>query len=112
MNHLEQHHLMRYCRKYGLDYQEIDNSLTYWENKKHLQSLMRMLSRSLDVFEIARMEELQKQYIADHPLEYYMSYRMNETKSHNVKKAKPLQFSLKTKTAIGFSLQHLLQQKT
>ena len=32
--------LKKFCDKYSIDYQEIDKTLTYWENKKHLQSLV------------------------------------------------------------------------
>ena len=31
--------LKQFCDRYGLDYQEIDQTLTYWENKEHLQKL-------------------------------------------------------------------------
>ena len=32
MNNLEKAHLKRICDKYGVDYYEIDSSLTYWES--------------------------------------------------------------------------------
>jgi len=76
LNPLELATLKRYCDKYGLDYQEIDNSLTFWENKKHLRSLVKMLTCTLDVFEIERMAELQRQYIKEHPIEYYLACQM------------------------------------
>jgi len=73
------------CDKYGLDYQEIDDKLTYWENKKHLHSLVRMISRSLDAWELARMGELQKQYMDEHFLSYYVMCQLaGETKSAEV----------------------------
>lgn len=65
--------LLQYCDKYELDYQEVDDTLTYWENKKHLQSLVRMLRKSGDTFELARMTSLQEQYMTEHPLHYYLS---------------------------------------
>jgi hypothetical protein len=34
-----------------------------------------MLCGSLDTFEIARMEALQEEYILNHPIEFFMSYR-------------------------------------
>jgi len=41
-----------------------------------------MLSQSLDVFELARMEELQKQYMAEHFLSFYVMCQLaGETKS-------------------------------
>jgi len=82
LNALELATLKRYCDKYGLDYYEIDNTLTYWENKKHLQSLVRMMGRSLDTFELARWESLQEQYMTEHFLSYYVACAMaGETKS-------------------------------
>jgi len=72
MNNLELRHLKRYCDEYGIDYQEIDDTLTYWENKQHLRTIARMLSQSLDEFELRRMEELQKQYMKEHLLSYYL----------------------------------------
>jgi hypothetical protein len=97
MNNLELVHLKRYCDKYGLDYQEIDNSLTYYENRKHLRSLVQMLTRTLDVFEIERMAELQKQYMKEHFISYYLACQMaGETKSTEVGQLpKSPEFSLK-----------------
>ena len=64
---------------------EIDKEITYCENKKHLLELARMISRSLDVFELARMEELQKQYMAEHFLSYYIMCQLTgETKSEEI----------------------------
>lgn len=40
MRPLELWLLKRLCDKYGLDYQEIDSTLTYYENKEHLESLI------------------------------------------------------------------------
>jgi len=98
LNNLELATLKRYCDKYGLDYQEIDNSLTFWENKKHLRSLVKMLTRTLDVFEMERMAELQKQYMKEHFLSYYVACQMaGETKSTEVSQPlNPNSFSLKT----------------
>jgi len=85
MNTLELATLKRYCDKYGLDYYEIDNTLTFWENKKHLRSLVHMLSQSLDVSELARMDELRKQYVAEHFLSYYVMCQLaGETVSAEV----------------------------
>ena len=85
MNNLEFSTLKRYCDKYGLDYQEVDNKITYWENKKHLRELVKMLTRTLDVFELERMAELQKQYMKEHFISYYLACQMNgETKSTEV----------------------------
>jgi len=74
--------LKRYCDKYGVDYYEIDNTLTFWENKKHLRKLVRMMERSPDAWELARWESLQEQYMKEHILEYYIMCQIaGETKS-------------------------------
>jgi len=76
LNGLEKYLLKKYCRKYGLDSQEVDSTLTYWENIQHLRSLVKMLCSSLDTSEmIAQMEGLQEEYILNHPIEFFMSYR-------------------------------------
>jgi len=51
--------LKRYRDKYGIDYYEIDNKLTFWENKKHLRKLVRMMEHSLGTWELVRWESLQ-----------------------------------------------------
>jgi hypothetical protein len=110
MNTLQLRHLKRLCDKFGVDYAEIDNTLTYWENKKHLLSLIHMLSQTLDVFEMERMAELQKEYMKDHFLCYYITCQMaGETRSKDVGEvsSEPQMFSLKAMAHVGFSLQHL-----
>jgi len=95
LNNLELATLKRYCDKYGLDYYEIDNSLTFWENKKHLRALVRMLSRSLDAFELARYKALQEQYMDEHFLSYYVMCQMaGETASAEVGEPYQHRFSL------------------
>ena len=80
-------HLLLYCDRFGIDYQEIDDTLTYWENKKHLLSLAKMLRLTGDTFELARMESLQEQYMKEHPLHYFLCCQMaGTTKSSNVGK--------------------------
>jgi len=51
LNALEKWRLRLYCKLHGIDYQEIDNSLTYHENKQHLET-----------FRKSSLEELAKQY--------------------------------------------------
>jgi hypothetical protein len=107
MTWLERRHLEKFCDKWGIDYQEIDSSLTYNEAKKHLQEIKRMLSRSLDVFELQRMEEQQTEYIEEHPLMYYRSHMVfGETKSSEVGEPDktPQRFSLSELKPMGFSL--------
>ncbi len=42
MTYIERMHLKAACKKFGVDPQEIDESITYYENKKHIQDLARM----------------------------------------------------------------------
>jgi len=51
LNALEKWRLRIYCKLHDIDYQEIDNSLTYYENKQHLET-----------FNKSSLEELAKQY--------------------------------------------------
>jgi hypothetical protein len=94
--------LKRYCDKYGIDYYEVDNKLTFSENKQHLRKLVRMMEHSLDAFELARWESLQEQYMKEHILEYYTLCQLSgETKSSDV--GKPF-------TALGFSLEAYVKE--
>ena len=90
---LELWHLKRICDKYGLDYQEIDNTLTYSENKEHLVSLIEVkVEERLDEW---RSKE--QQYMKEHALSHYiMCARNDETTSEET--GPPLQprFSLAT----------------
>lgn len=82
MNNLELRHLKRLCDKYGIDYQEIDDTLTYYENRTHIRSIIKMLTQSLDVFELERMAELQEQYMKEHFIDYYITCQIvGETES-------------------------------
>lgn len=82
--------LKRFCDRYGLDYQEIDNSLSYWENKEHLQKLhlKAHLPRkdygplATDIGGLAtweqnegRWESEMEWYVEHHILEEYIAYR-------------------------------------
>jgi len=54
-----------------------------------------MLTRTLDIFEIERMAELQKQYVKEHFLSYYVACQMaEETKSAEVGEPYQQRFSL------------------
>ena len=97
MNQLERYTLLRYCRKYGIDPQEIDSTLTYHENKQHLRSIFKMLNTSPDVFELARMEAQWDQYMEHNALTYYAACILyGETKSEEVGNPddSPARFSL------------------
>ena len=118
MTPLERRHLIKICDKYGIDYYEIDSAIDYYENKKHLMGIVRMLDGCLDAFELARMDEQQEQYIAEYPLEYYLSQRLagqqvGETELGEANRT-PQQFSLKTMSHIRtrFSLLSLVKQQT
>ena len=111
MKGLEKYLLKKYCRKYGLDYQEVDSTLTYWESMQHLRSLVKMLCGSLDTFEMARLDDLQEEYVLNHPLEHFMSYRdPRKTKAKVCADSMPAEFSLRQMKAVSheFSLKALL----
>ena len=72
MNALELYHLRRLCDKWGIDYQEIDDTLTYWENKKHIYSLVAEAVYPLDPTILRRWESLEEQYRKEHFLIYYV----------------------------------------
>jgi len=61
MNPLEIYNLHRFCRKYGIDTQEIDYSLTYDENMDHLKSLI-MLGESWEKYSARQIDEMEKFY--------------------------------------------------
>ena len=80
--------LKRLCDRYGLDYQELDSTLTYYENKEHLQSLVwgdRL--RAFGPLETDqsglttwrqnedKWESQMEWYVAHHILEEYIAYR-------------------------------------
>jgi hypothetical protein len=119
MTPLERRNLERICDKYGIDYYEIDSGINYSENKEHLMGIVRMLDGSLDCFELARMMEQQEQYIAENPLEYYMSCRIadqiygeKEAPALGEPDTSPQRFSLRTRSEIGFSLRELVKGKS
>ena len=83
--------LKRFCDRYGIDYQEIDDTLTYWENKEHLQKL-RLEAHlppkgafgplGLDLSGVSTWEQAEDKweaqmewYLEHHLLEEYIAYR-------------------------------------
>lgn len=66
MNPLEFWHLKRLCEKHGLDYQEIDSSLTYWENKEHLKTLV------IEGEEEGTGDSMLEWWMQEHFLTYYV----------------------------------------
>lgn len=71
-----------------------------------------MLCNSLDTFEMARMEALQEEYMLNHPLEYFMSYRdPRKTETKQSVDSANAEFSLRNMKAINheFSLRTLIR---
>ena len=88
---LELWHLKRFCDKHGLDYQLIDDSLTYSENKEYLKTLrlpptlfeLETLNEWADVLKEAKSMEIQ--YMREHMLTcYIMAQREGKTKSEEM----------------------------
>lgn len=101
LNPLELRHLKRFCDKHGLDYAEIDDTLTYWENKEHLRSLTVRDADDLDWWR-AEMERY-NDYSREHFLQYYIdAAQRGETESKDV--GPPIKS--------GFSLADYIKAKT
>lgn len=90
MNALELWTLKKLCKKHELDYQEIDNSLTYSENKQHLLSLV--TDKEVDGRALRSQEA---QYMKEHILSHYVVCKMEgTTKSEEVGEPYYPRFSL------------------
>jgi len=102
MNALELWHLKRFCDRHGLDYAEIDDTLTYWENKEHLKSL---IIGEPDLNQWRGEMERYMDYRREHFLQYYIdATRRGETTSKDVGAIS---------TGSGFSLSaYIRRQKT
>lgn len=72
MNPLEMAILEKLCRTHNLDTQLIDHSLTYYENKKYLLSLIPKTDQDL----IREGESQKEQYMQEHFLTYYVSVNL------------------------------------
>ena len=85
--------LKRFCKQHELDYQEIDNTLTYYEAKGHLMSIaVGPLSPEINM---AEWESQMEQYQREHILEYYIGAALaGETRSTEVGKTYYPKFSL------------------
>lgn len=89
MNRLELWRLKQLCKERSLDVQEIDDSLTYWENKKHLLSLAHSENGDWD--------SEQEWYDSEHFLTYYVTCILEgSTKSEEVGAPLQSRFSLAT----------------
>ena len=83
LNPLLLHRLKAFCDEHRLDHQEIDDSLTYWENMDHLQTLV--TDTDLDMRMVKAAELQFQQYYRDHILWYYINaVEMGETTSPDV----------------------------
>ena len=91
MNALELWHLKRLCNKWEIDYQEIDSTLTYWENKRHILTIVAKMVYPLDPTVERTWKSLEEKYMAEHFLIYYIcciedgltiSEEMGETSPH------------------------------
>lgn len=66
LHNLELWRLKRFCDVHRLDPHELDNTLTYSENKKHLESLVTDRDRS------AEWASEQERYEKEHALSHYV----------------------------------------
>ena len=69
---LELYHLKRLCDKWKIDYQEIDDTLTYWENKRHILSMVLRAVYPLDPTVQRTWKSLEEKYMAENFLTYYV----------------------------------------
>jgi hypothetical protein len=74
MTHIERMHLLTMAKKYELDTQEIDNTLNYYENKKHLEGLAREKGFSQE--EIEGSKAALEEDVSQH--EEYLHHLRNE----------------------------------
>lgn len=93
MNALQLWHLRRFCEQHGLDYQLIDLTLTYSENKKYLASQVADFNRENQLDEWKSQEEY---HMKHHFLTYYINCaREGATKSEETRNPiQPNRFSL------------------
>lgn len=97
MNALVRYHLRKFCDKYGIDYQEIDDTLTYWENKEHLKSFI--LPNIEDQLKewgpyLREMRSEEARYMKEHTLSTFIIAELRgETVSDDVGDPQPLQRS-------------------
>ena len=71
MNPLILWRLKKYCDEHELDYQELDNTLTYWENMEHLKSLTPDTELDLEHRWKAEIDRF-IDYSTEHFLQYYI----------------------------------------
>jgi len=64
LTHVERMHLLAACKQFGIDPQEVDNKIDYYENKKHVQTLAKMKGYSEQ--EISSMEQEQREWASQY----------------------------------------------
>lgn len=74
MHHFQKYALLRICERHGLDPQEIDDTLTFSENKAHLLSMIPRDEKTL----IENGKSAKEWYMKEHFLTYYLSVRQQK----------------------------------
>ena len=93
INALELWMLKRFCDQHELDYQEIDDTLTYYEVKEHLMSIA--IGPLYPETNMAAWESQMEEFMKKHILEYYIVAALaGETRSTEVGKPYYPRFSL------------------
>jgi len=77
LTHIEKIHLMSACKQFGIDPMEVDNTLIYHENKRHIRELARMKGHS--EAEVAGMDTEMKEWGAQY--EGYLNHLKGELES-------------------------------
>jgi hypothetical protein len=84
MTHLEDMHLLAYARNHEIDSAEIDHSLTYWENKEHLEDLTKGKGVG---FDLEMEQEREEETVAQH--EAYLSMVKDQLEQEGFKISEP-----------------------
>jgi hypothetical protein len=87
MSHLEKMHLLSQCKELEIDPQEIDSSINYYENKKHLEDLAKQKGVSEE--ELHGQEAKIEADVSAH--EEYLNQIRNELESAGYRVVEPEQ---------------------
>lgn len=85
MTHIEKMHLLAASKRFNIDPYEIDNTLTYYENKKHIQELAK--EKGYSEHEITSMEQESKQWASEYS--EYLSHLRTELESAGYRVSSP-----------------------
>jgi len=77
MTHIEKIHLLASAKQFNIDPQEIDNTLTYYENKKHIHEMAR--AKGVSEMEISASEKESKEWTSQY--EEYLGNLRGELES-------------------------------